>query len=777
VPVSVSALTSDDLRRQNITGLKDLATKVPGFSYEALSPAIVQPSIRGQTNLRVDSPVQNVAFYIDGIYLQRGYLVDQRLVEVERVEVLKGPQSALYGRNAFAGAVNMVSRTPDLDDLTGRISGTIGNHERYEARGWVSVPVIPGKLAVLGAAAHSEFDGTWRNNHPLADADGALTKGRLGGYRNRAYQARVLFRPFEALTLDALYIHTKRREDSAPTYSIATSGTFAAFNTLNASPRPGLTPPFAVQNRLFVGKLPTTVIVNPADTRLPGLLIDPRSFGLRGPTDVVSAKATFAPGGPFEATYQFGYTEAAITGRGSVSNNPLAPLILFGFNYGAIFDASGSGSSFKGYSHDLRVTWVDPGPIRAFVGINYARTKDINSNISEFGPVNQIGGIFAGSAFPVGPGLPFPSFTPATPQFLLARFAFYQRKEDIISPYAFVSWRPSDAIELSAEGRYTHEDHVGTDFLTREPTNPTIQALRPPRFFDTISYFTPRFTATYKVTPDNNVYASVAKGVKAGNFNTGFRFAGQATYKSESNWTYEVGTKNRFGPLQLNLAAFYTDWKDLQTGVVRLEASGLPPASFVGSVPSQVGNIKGVNVYGAEIEALWQATRQLRFNLGASYNRARYKDGSFSQRFGASGNCDGVVCQTITVAGQPTPVVDVSGNQLERVPDFNGVAGFNFSDDFGADNSWFIQGDVTYKSKQYMDEANLSFVPSRALVNASAGVTMGPFELTAWIKNAFDKKYVSTAFFLIGTSGALSATYTPVLGERRTFGLTGSFGF
>jgi iron complex outermembrane receptor protein len=773
VPVSVTAVTSTDFLRQNITGLLDLASKVPGFSYEALSPAIVQPSIRGMTNLRVDSPVQNVAFYVDGIYLQRGYLIDQRLLNLDRVEIIKGPQSALYGRNAFAGAVNIITAAPSLSEARGNLIATVGSDERYEIRGFVSLPIIKDKLAIMIGGAASTFDGTWKNNHPLANDSAALTRGNLGGYDNQLFQARVIAKPVDALTLDALWIHTDRAEDSAPNYTISTAGTFTPFNTLNASPVNGA-------NRLFVGKLPVNAVVAAGDTRLPGLVVDPRSFGVRGPTDVISAKATFAPGGPFSAVYQFGYSYGAITARGSVSNNPLSPLVLFGFNYGAIFDSSGSGSYFSGYSHDFRINYDASQRFKAFIGFNYSDTQDLSSNVTEFGPVNQIGGLFANSAFPIGPGLPFPAFNPVTyPQGLLQRLSYYRRDEQIYSPYAFVSWRPLEKLEVTLEARYTWEDHRGTDFLTREPTNTTLQALVPPQFFQKISYFTPRAALKYSITPDNNVYFSASRGVKAGNFNQGFQFSGQATYKSEDNWTYEIGSKNRFGPLTVNVAGFYTDWNNLQTGVVRLNANGLPPASFVGSVPSQVGNLRGVNVYGGELELNWRATRNLSLNLGAAYNAARYKSGTFSQRFGASGNCNGTVCSYTTVAGVPYPVLSLSGNQLERVPDFNGVAGFSWDGQFGnaSRNRYFIRGDITYKTKQYMDEANLSFVPDRALGNLSAGVTLGNIELIAWVKNLTDEKYVSTSFFLIGTNGALSASYTPVLGELRTFGLTGNWKF
>ncbi|QMW24143.1 TonB-dependent receptor [Sandaracinobacteroides saxicola] len=780
VPISVTSVNAEELSKQGINSFRDIASKVAGFSFETLQPLIPQSSIRGQVNLRTDSPVTNVAYYLDGIYLQRAYLVDQKLIDVSRIEVIKGPQSALYGRNSFAGAINMTTREPSLDAIEASVSGTVGNYDRYEARGRISVPLMAGRLAVSVAGGFTKFDGSWANAHPLANSDTASTKGRIGGYDNWAVQGQVKWKLTDTLTFTGLWIHTQRDEETLAGYSVGTSTLLSPFNTLNASPRPGLTPPFTVQNRLFVGEFPATPIVAAGDTTRPaGLLTDPRAFGVRGPTDLASAKLEWAPdSGPFSAVaYQFGYSRAKVFGRGSPQPNPLSPVIValppafIPVNFGTIFDESGTDSSFKGFSHDLKFTLAGNDWWNGFFGVNYSRTRDIASNATSFAPANTMIEPNPALLFPVGPGLPFPSN-------LFQRTGYLQRDENILSGYFFLKVRPADDFEATFEGRYTNEDQKALDLLTREPTNAAVQALLPPRFAQTISYFTPRVTLTYKFSSNNNIYASVARGVKAGGLNGNTPFAGQRAYGSEKNWTYEIGTKNSFmdGALTLNLAAFHTDWSNLQTSVVRLAANGTAP-SFFAIVPSTVGNIGGVSIWGVEGDLSWRVAEPLRLFASASYNRSRYKDGSFSQRFGASGNCDGTVCATQTVAGQPTAVLSVSGNQLERVPDFNAVGGFSLDTSVGDGVGLFLRGDVTYKSKQYMDEANLSFVPGRTLFNASAGFTAGGFDVTFWMKNIGDKKYVSTALFLIGTNGALSASYVPVLGERRTFGVTGGFKF
>jgi outer membrane receptor protein involved in Fe transport len=112
VPIVVTTLSRQDLERQGIDDLSDVAERTVGFALETFTGILVQPVIRGQTNLRTTSPVQNVSTNINGVYLQRGYFVDQALLDLERVEIIKGPQSALYGRNAFAGVISLITRQP-----------------------------------------------------------------------------------------------------------------------------------------------------------------------------------------------------------------------------------------------------------------------------------------------------------------------------------------------------------------------------------------------------------------------------------------------------------------------------------------------------------------------------------------------------------------------------------------------------------------------------------------------------------------------------------------
>lgn len=339
--VAVSALSAQQIAELGIQNLTDVAAKTPGFTLESFSGPLTQPVIRGMTQLRLTSPTQNVATVLNGIYLQRNYMIDSTLIEMQRIEVIKGPQSALYGRNAFAGVLNLVTAEP-TGELGSKVSVTVGSDERRDVKASVNLPLTSdGSSGLLLGVADSRFDGTWGNNHPLADQGGA-TDGNVGGYDKRAWYARALIRPTERVSVDLFGIWSERAQEQNPTYAASIrsallpfgfTARLTPFNTLNASPQNDLRTIIAVttanpdpacpavpapqapsirvvrqtslstfvlcetpgtaQNRFIAGAVPTDPVIAPGEPRAPGVVVDPRAFGLDGPTTIASGKIDF----------------------------------------------------------------------------------------------------------------------------------------------------------------------------------------------------------------------------------------------------------------------------------------------------------------------------------------------------------------------------------------------------------------------------------------------------------------------------------------------------
>jgi iron complex outermembrane receptor protein len=765
IPVQVNVLTAASLERTSSTGLKDIAAQTPGFSYENYSGGIGAPVIRGQAQTVLTNNVQNVGVYFDGIYLQRSYMVDASLIDIDSVEIVKGPQSALYGRNAFSGAIVYDTRKP-AKVFSVDANVTYGSNDRLDYGGSVSIP-INSWLGVRFSGEKSSFDGTWPNNHPLANGSGCVTCGNVGGYDNDSYQFSLMAKPIQSLDLNLTYSHTDTNDEAAAGYIIGTSNP----GTLNCSPS---TPGVVATSRLFCGALPATVTLVPGEGRLPGIVEDPRASGYIGATDLLSLRSEYRFNENWSLNYLFGYAFTNITSVGNSQRNPLtsdlpgylAPFLPPPLNLLAtdvIFDSDPNGY-LRTYQNDVRVQYKND-KLRAFLGFNTSQTDD------------KFLGYISG-------GVPN-TFSPLTS--ILAYLSRFQH-EDSTSVYAFGEYKLTSKLTLSAEGRFSRDVEKFTDF-----TQPAADWNTPSGYLQskTFSNFTPRFAADYQLTPDHALYASVAKGVKDGGFNGGpyFFYSKEATtcptvfnsggtptiancagalntaqqsFNSEENWTYEIGSKNEFfdHTLRVNVSAYYVDWTNIQISVAKSD-TGTAPGTPVAAI---TGNVGGATVKGIEVEGAWLPTPKLAINYGLDVHSATYTSGAVGQDFLAAQVCDNIVCSAANAS--------IAGKAVSRSPSNQANLGVQYSDTFAEKYDWFVRADATYQGKQFEDEENLSWVPSRTLVNLRAGVKRGPLDLQFWVKNLGDLRYVASAFVLVGTNGAGTASYTPFLGDLRTFGMT-----
>jgi iron complex outermembrane receptor protein len=203
VPMSVTAVGGKDLTAKGVLSTLDLDQVVPGLVMQRATNS-QQPTIRGIGTRNVspgDEP--NVATHLDGVYLPDavGTLFD--LSNIERIEVLKGPQGTLFGRNATGGAINIVTREPRLDEMTGLVEGTYGRFNYHKVDGFLSAPIVRDKLAVSVTAADFGDDGYVRNLY---------LHTRQGRYDGQTVRGRLLFQPTDKLKigLNALYAKVKQ---------------------------------------------------------------------------------------------------------------------------------------------------------------------------------------------------------------------------------------------------------------------------------------------------------------------------------------------------------------------------------------------------------------------------------------------------------------------------------------------------------------------------------------------------------------------------------------
>jgi len=148
VPVAISAATGDRLEKTGITNMRDLSAMAPGLNSTAGAGANVIPTLRGISSSQTDPGNDaNVSLYIDGVYQPDQLANSADLGDIERVEVLKGPQGTLFGRNATGGAIRIFTKGPDLNTLKGSLDVSYGRYNEVNLNGFISAPIVEGKLA------------------------------------------------------------------------------------------------------------------------------------------------------------------------------------------------------------------------------------------------------------------------------------------------------------------------------------------------------------------------------------------------------------------------------------------------------------------------------------------------------------------------------------------------------------------------------------------------------------------------------------------------------
>lgn len=732
IPLSITAFTATAIDRKNIQDLKDVARFTAGLAFEDYSGGFGIAVIRGQSQVRTTALEQPVATFLNGVYLPRSYMVNLGVTNLERIEVVKGPQSSRYGRNAFSGAINYISPSPNLNELQAKASSTYGNDGRYDAGAAISFPIVEDLLALRVSYDHTEFGGSWENTHPNANVGiNPGTNGNVGGYNTEAYSASLLFTPLENLRIEASYNGFDRDDEAAATRWLNSDlgqgncGTFFDFG--------GTLPGFG-GFRLFCGSFG---VVSDTVTQ------EPRAYGQQSETDIGSVKIDWDITDAFSLGYLYGHAEA--TTKSVFTTEPDQ------VNCGGIFNANGPFSvfgtlcNFQGGpngsvnydSHEIRLSFDDGSPITGAVGGYYSDGEDRTISTS----INLVP-LGTAPAFNDGINSVFPDniIFGRNLNLTKARGAFGEVE------YQF----PNNATRISAELRYTSEKLRADDINSGAS------------FEQTYNFVTPRVTLEHDLRQDVLLYATVARGAKAGGFNASAFDPDNIPFDPEFNWTYEVGAKSSFWDNRavLNSAVFYTTWSAMQINA----ADPDDPNAFSRSLTLNLGDS---TIYGIELEGSYLLTENITFDGTASWVSSTFDDGTIDQQYAAfSGirppSCDGIVCN---------PSGDIGGNDLPRTPNFKASFGGEWRDDLNMnDGEYFIRTDMSYQEKYFADTINASSSPGRFLVNARAGVSFENIDLSVWVRNLADKKYVTSSLQIV--QGGNSNIFGTYLGERRTFGVT-----
>jgi iron complex outermembrane recepter protein len=206
VPLAITAFTAEQIEAAGINSLGDIANFTPGLTFSnLLGEFLPTPVIRGVAPTDVFGE-NNAAVFVDGIFIAGREGLNFSQLDVERIEVIKGPQSAIYGRSSFSGAINVITARP-TDEFVGKAEVTVGNDDHYKAMGSISGPIIEGKLGVRLAAIYDTFGGSY-NNQNTSGPD-------IGGYEYKTLQASFYATPTENLSLNGAIYYSDDEIDSS----------------------------------------------------------------------------------------------------------------------------------------------------------------------------------------------------------------------------------------------------------------------------------------------------------------------------------------------------------------------------------------------------------------------------------------------------------------------------------------------------------------------------------------------------------------------------------
>ncbi len=707
VPVAVTAFGAEDLFEQGIKDIEELSRRTPGFIFDSpFGRQFDRPIIRGQANILGAS---GVSVFIDGVNVPQS-IRSINFGDIDRIEIIKGPQSALFGRNTYSGAISITTRQP-TNEFEGEVSAEFGADGLMQFLGNIRGPIIDDKLFFSLSGRIYEFDSEFdveSNPNPS-----------VGNESSRSVSGVIRFLPTDnwEITARAAY-----NEDDDGHFPIGLLG----FEDLNINV-PGGTQLGGVQP-FFDGVVPTSFPTPSGSDQLSNTLGEGGGLEREEEFYALNSNFEFADGYNFFTT--IGYTkenfrdeldsDGQLTSFGTAHLFGPFPLGPPGspFGVGLIpFDfTTTDDDETETFVAEARFDSPQDRPFRWRLGGYYFKSVDRDRDLlgrfedgqfeqAALDSFNQANAEIAAALgqFFVVPLVPF-DYGPAD---------LTDTETENISVFGSLYYDLTDRLTATAELRWAEETITQqvVDFDTRQivqldGVNDEVEA--------TFTAWTPRFILNYQASDANLLYASAARGTKPGGFNgaQGFQF-GFGTFEEETNWQFELGSKNVFCDDQwlLNLAGFYSTLSDYQ---LTENLAALGANTTTGSVTANVGD---VDIFGLELETSFTPNALPGLTIGGTY---AWTDTEFSAGTEAT---QGAVFGDSSLVGQELP------RQARHQASF--FADYRIENNDRLSTTFSVNGN--YLSSRFAQVQNLA-------------ETGEAFELDARITLELDEKY-SLAFY------------------------------
>jgi iron complex outermembrane recepter protein len=657
LPVSLATFNQQTLRNSGAAIVSDLFAPNIYFT-EFTARKLSNPRFRG---IGTSPANPAVATYLDGVPQFNTNSSSLDLIDVGQVELVRGPQSALFGRNAIGGLINVTSARPSLTRWTGSLSAPFANFASREVRGTVSGPVVDGKLGVSVAMQYGQREGFTINDITGNDVDAReafSAKGQVLWTPTGNWETRVI-------------VNGERARDGD--YALNDLGALRTNPFHAARDFEGYT------NRDIFG---TTVLNRREGTRLTlssttGFL----KWKTEDATDLDYSPLPIIVRNNNEESFQF-------TQEVRVASAPNASIRL---SDGAALKWQGGVFLFTQNYEQNAVNNLAPFTFSPFITFPLALTLP-DAELDDFGI-----GVYGQGTFTIG-----------------SRF------------------------DLTAGARVDNEqkDASLSTFFT-----PQVAPRRDLVTDASFSNVSPQFSAAVRIQPEKTAYVSVTRGYKAGGFNP-VSPAGSEAYGEEHAWNLEGGVKTMWasGRVMANASVFRIDWDDLQLNIPDLTS----PAQFY------IANIGGATSSGVEAELNARVHSSMDVFGGVGYTRARFSDGSISNG------------------------VPVGGNTIPNTPEYTVTLGTQITHPVRPGVSVYGRAEAVFYGAFEYDDLNLARQDAYSLANFRAGARGRYLFAEAWVRNAFDTRYIPIAF----AYGALAPSgFIGEMGRPRTFGVSAGVTF
>lgn len=609
VPIAITAFTQEQLRSTDTNDLSRLAQFTPGFNF-GKSGFDARPAIRG---VRTENVAGNgdptIGFYVDDIYQSRAVQAGQPFVDVQRVEVQRGPQGTLFGRNTFGGAISVVTAIPG-DELDYAAEATVGNYSRIQAQGFINIP-LSDTFGIRIAGSREKRDGFVKNivvrGNDLYDKDSGFLRGT------------ARWTPTDSLEIIIRGNYWHEGGTGGQAFGYKPAGILYDPVNMRRSLTGTLVP--------FVNSLPLDGVADIAGIDI-GTRVDPDPYTTQTQLPARARLNQYAGSG------QIRWSNDAIFLRSITSYQDFKYLSNAGDVVGVTVAETIQNRNSKAFSQEFQIGGADTKPLQWIVGLFYLNDKVFDEFRSE--RLNLADGV-NGGAFPV------------------------RAIVDSYAAYAQGSYFVTSAFRLTAGGRYTIDDKKfdADNFNLVAGVPVRTSGLDTSRKFEK---FTWRAGADYFLAPENMIYANVSTGFRSGGFNGG---AGTnplipASFEPETVTAYEIGSKSRFadGRFQLNVSAYYNDFKDLQ----------IQNQFLVNAVTlSAIRNAGKAYARGIELEAIARPVPELTLNATANFVKTKYQNYETARPPGYA------------IPPGESPIISLAGNEIPYTPETKFTLGARYA--------------------------------------------------------------------------------------------------